>query len=183
MNNIADITLITQIITLKSSRAFKALMERHQNDVRRYLLSLTGGNESLTDDLSQECFIKVYQRLNSFKQLSSFKSWLYRIATNCFYDYLRGEKPHDDIEDTPTHLLTKTEQNNVGQQMDINGALEILTVTERTCVTLFYMEDIKIDKIASITDIPSNTVKSHLKRGREKMADFLSANGYDLDHL
>ncbi len=99
MSNLADIALITQIITLKSPRAFKELMERHQNDVRRYLLNLTGGNSSLADDLAQECFIKVYQRLESFKQLASFKSWLYRIATNCFYDYLRSRKPHENIED------------------------------------------------------------------------------------
>lgn len=183
MSNLADIALIAQIITLKSSSAFRVLMERYQNDVRRYLLSLTGGNEALADDLSQECFIKVYQRLNTFKQLSSFKSWLYRIATNCFYDYLRSEKPHDNIEDTPDYLLENNQQHNLGQQMDVNEALQVLTVIERTCVTLFYMEDIKIDRIASITDIPINTVKSHLKRGREKMAHFLSANGYNLDHL
>jgi len=183
MSNLADISLITKIITLKSPRAFKELMERHQNDVRRYLLSLTGGDSSLADDLSQECFIKVYQRLSSFKQLSSFKSWLYRIATNCFYDYIRAQKPHDDIEDTPANLLTSSEQKNLGQKMDINKALQILTITERTCVTLFYMEDIKIDKIAKIINMPSNTVKSHLKRGRKKMAEYLSENGYKNDHL
>jgi len=182
MSNLADIALITQIITLKSPRAFKELMERHQNDVRRYLLNLTGGNGSLADDLAQECFIKVYQCLESFKQLASFKSWLYRIATNCFYDYLRSRKPHENIEDTSAELIIN-EQSNVGQQMDINGALQVLTVTERTCVTLFYMEDMKIDKIASITDIPNNTVKSHLKRGREKMAKFLSENGYDMSRF
>jgi len=183
MSNLADIALITQIITLKSPKAFKELMERHQHEVRRYLLGLTGGNAALADDLSQECFIKVYQRLDSFKKLASFKSWLYRIATNCFYDYLRAEKPHEDIEDTSAQWLIRSEQDNLGQQMDINGALMVLTVTERTCVTLFYMEDMKIDKIAGITNLPSNTVKSHLKRGRTKMANFLSANGYDGDYL
>ena len=50
---------------------------------------------------------------------------------------------------------------------------------ERTCITLFYLEDQSIDKIASITGCPTGTVKSHLSRAKEKMATYLKQNGYD----
>ncbi|MCB5392347.1 hypothetical protein LIP47_16525 [Eggerthella lenta] len=46
-------------------------------------------------------------------------------------------------------------------------------------MTLFYMEDISIDKIAGIVGVPSGTVKSHLSRGKEKLATYLKQNGYD----
>ena len=49
---------------------------------------------------------------------------------------------------------------------------------ERTCIILFYMEDVSIDKIAGIMEIPTGTVKSHLSRGKEKLAVFLKQNGY-----
>ncbi|MDE6181114.1 MAG: RNA polymerase sigma factor, partial [Phocaeicola sp.] len=54
-----------------------------------------------------------------------------------------------------------------------------LKEAERTCITLFFMEDLPIDKIAVITGMPAGTVKSHLSRGKEKLATFLKQNGYD----
>lgn len=50
---------------------------------------------------------------------------------------------------------------------------------ERTCITLFYMEDQSIEKIAGITGCPAGTVKSHLSRAKDKMASYLKQNGYD----
>lgn len=71
------------------------------------------------------------------------------------------------------------EQENVGQKIDIYQSLKILKEAERTCITLFYMEDVSIDKIAGIMGIPAGTVKSHLSRGKEKLAIYLKQNGYD----
>lgn len=58
-------------------------------------------------------------------------------------------------------------------------SLKTLKDVERTCITLFYMEDLSIDKIAGITGIPAGTVKSHLSRGKDKLATYLKQNGYD----
>jgi RNA polymerase sigma-70 factor (ECF subfamily) len=63
--------------------------------------------------------------------------------------------------------------------MDVYAALNRLKETERTCITLFYLDDLSIEKIAAITGLPEGTVKSHLARGKEKMAKFLKQNGYD----
>jgi RNA polymerase sigma-70 factor (ECF subfamily) len=63
--------------------------------------------------------------------------------------------------------------------MDVYAALDKLKEAERTCITLFYMDDLSIDKIVAITGYPAGTVKSHLSRGKEKMAKFLKENGYD----
>ena len=63
--------------------------------------------------------------------------------------------------------------------MDIYRALNMLKETERTCITLFYMEDQSIEKIADITGYPTGTVQCHLSRAKEKMATDLIQNGYD----
>ena len=79
--------------------------------------------------------------------------------------------------------INSTEQENIGQKMDVYQSLKMLKEVERTCITLFYMEDISIDKIAGIVGVPSGTVKSHLSRGKEKLATYLKQNGYDRNKL
>ena len=63
-------------------------------------------------------------------------------------------------------------------KMDIYGALALLKPDERTCVTLQLIDGYDIQKIAEITQMKEGTVKSHLSRGKEKMANYLRKNGY-----
>lgn len=179
MNQLNDIALVAQVVLFKNNRAFDQLVKKYQSPVRRFFLNQTCGDAALSDDLAQETFIKAYNCLASFKNLSSFSTWLYRIAYNVFYDYLRSRKDTTDLEAREVDTIHHTEQVNIGMQMDVYQSLKTLKEVERTCVTLFYMEDIGIDKIADIVGCPANTVKSHLKRGKEKLASYLKANGYD----
>ncbi|MBE6287619.1 MAG: RNA polymerase sigma factor [Mediterranea massiliensis] len=179
MSQLNDITLVAQVVMFKNSRAFDQLVKKYQSPVRRFFLHQTCGDAPLSDDLAQETFIKAYTSLATFKNLSNFSTWLFRIAYNVFYDYIRSRKETDDLETTQIDARHNVQQADIGQQMDIYRALAILRKEERTCITLFYMEDQSIDKIASITGLPAGTVKSHLKRGKEKMATYLRQNGYD----
>jgi RNA polymerase sigma-70 factor (ECF subfamily) len=63
--------------------------------------------------------------------------------------------------------------------MDIHQALAQLKPDERACITLQLIDGYPIGEISKITGIAENTVKSHLKRGKEKMAIYLRQNGYD----
>lgn len=101
------------------------------------------------------------------------------LTYNVFYDYLRTRKETDSLETLRVDAQYSTQQNDIGRHMDIYRALNMLKETERTCITLFYMEDQSIEKIADITGYPTGTVKSHLSRAKEKMATYLKQNGYD----
>lgn len=83
-----------------------------------------------------------------------------------------------DLDTGEVDTIHYTIQENIGQKMDIYQALKTLKEMERTCITLFYMEDVSIDKIAGIMEITTGTVKSHLSRGKEKLVVFLKQNGY-----
>lgn len=179
MNQLNDISLVAQVVVFRNTRAFDQLVRKYQSPVRRFFLHLTCGDCELSDDLAQDTFIKAYTNLGSFKKLSSFSTWLYRIAYNVFYDYLRTRKETDCLETHRVDAQCSTQQNDIGQQMDIYRALNMLKEMERTCITLFYMEDQSIEKIADITGCPAGTVKSHLSRAKEKMAAYLKQNGYD----
>ena len=177
MDRLEDISLVTQVAVFHNRRAFDKLVKEYQAPVRRFFLSQTFGDTQLSDDLAQDAFVKAYTRIGQFQGKSSFLTWLYRIAYNVYYDYTRSHRPTADI-DSPTVRTTGSPTVDSNLKLDLYDALQLLTPPERTCVTLQLMEGQAIDKIAEITDMPLNTVKSHLSRGKKKMADFLRANGY-----
>ena len=98
---------------------------------------------------------KAYTGLASFQGLSNFATWLYRIAYNVFYDYIRTRKETDALDTARVDAQCCTRQKDIGQEMDIYRALATLKEIERTCITLFYMEDQSIEKIAGITGCPA----------------------------
>lgn len=167
--------LIARVMLLDDQRAFATLVEQHQSAIRRFFLHQTGGDEMLVDDLAQETFIKLYYSIKQYKGLSGFSTYLYRIAYNVFQDHLRRHKPTDDVENIPD----KGFSIQPDLKIDITQALQLLTPTERSITTLYYIEDHKIEDVAKIVQAPIGTVKSHLHRARNKMYEYLKANGYE----
>jgi RNA polymerase sigma-70 factor (ECF subfamily) len=110
--------------------------------------------------------------------MSSFSTWLMRIAYNVFYDSVRARKQTDDI-DASAAVRMSSPSGDSNLKMDVYAALALLKPSERTCVTLQLIDGYPIEQISKITGIPENTIKSHLKRGKEKMANYLKENGYD----
>ena len=158
--------------------AFRELVERYGDRIFSLLTGITG-NRLDAEELTSDVFLKAFTHLDRFRGECRFSTWLYRIAYNVFYDYLRTRKETDCLETRQVDAQCSTLQNDIGRRMDIYRALSMLKEMERTCITLFYMEDQSIEKIAGITGCPAGTVKSHLSRAKEKMATYLKQNGYD----
>ena len=178
MAELNDIALVTQVAVFHNKSAFDQLVRKYQSPVRRFFLNQTLGDEQLSDDLAQETFIKAYLNITKFRGLSSFSTWLMRIAYNVFYDDVRSRKQTEDIDSTAViRQFASTGDSNL--KMDIYAALALLKHDERTCITLQLIDGYPIEQINKITGIPDNTVKSHLRRGKERMAIYLKQNGYD----
>jgi len=177
VNTISDISLVTRMVVMHDRRAFDTLVRKHQERIRRFFLSQTGGDSQLSDDLAQDTFIKAYTSIQSFRSLSGFSTWLYRIACNVLYDNCRRYKPTEDIDALPPLASQSTADS--GARLDINAALGVLKADERLCITLQLMEGQSLERIAEITNMPYGTVKSHLSRGKTKLAKYLKENGYD----
>lgn len=178
MKGLDDISLVTQAAVFHDKKAFGKLVVKYQSPIRRFFINQTAGNEQLSDDLAQDTFIKAYTNISRFRGLSSFSTWLYRIAYNVFYDYIRSSKITEDI-DTPAVVRCNTAGTHTNLKMDIHVALAILTDAERTCITLQLMEGQPIDHITEITGMAQGTVKSHLFRAKQKLSTYLKQNGYD----
>ena len=178
MSEFSDVALVTQVAVFRNKKAFDQLVRKYQSPVRRFFLNQTLGDEQLSDDLAQETFIKAYVNITKFKGMASFSTWLMRIAYNVFYDEMRSRKVTEDV-DTSVSAARQTTTASEGLKMDIYAALALLKPDERTCITLQLIDGYPVDQIAKVTGIPGNTVKSHLHRGKEKMANYLKQNGYD----
>lgn len=171
-----ELTLLTQVTVFHNKRAFGRLVEKYQSPIRRFFLNQTGGNEPLSDDLAQETFLKAWLNIGQFRGAANFSTWLYRIAYNVFYDYTRSHKITEEIDQAVA--LRQANSGDTTLQLDLQQALAILSPAERSCITLQLMEGQPIDKISEITEMAEGTVKSHLSRGKQKLAMFLRKNGY-----
>ena len=155
--------------------AFDEIVRQYQSPVRRFLLNLTLGDSQLSDDLAQDTFVKAYLHYNSFRGQASVQTWLMRIAYNVFYDYTRSRRQTVDVDVAPQRVSNE----NSSLKMDVYQALALLRQDERSCVTLQLIDGYDIAGIAKITGLKEGTVKSHLSRGKEKLANYLRQNGYD----
>ena len=198
MQHLTDISLVTQVAVSGNRRAFDELVRRYQSPIRRFFLHQTLGDSQLSDDLAQDTFLKAYTHISMFRGLASFQTWLMRIAYNVYYDYKRKKNlecgmlneewsalPMPNDKFSIRHPSSQRSENNstfVTQhsslKMDVYAALALLKPDERTCITLQLIDGYDIRQIAEITQMKEGTVKSHLSRGKEKMANYLRKNGY-----
>lgn len=178
MKQLNDISLVAQVAVFHNRKAFDQLVVKYQSPIRAFFLRQTLGDAQLSDDLAQDTFIKAYTHITSFRGMAGFSTWLYRIAYNVWYDYHRSHKITMDM-DTPSVTSKNAENSQEGLRMDLRKALQVLSENERTCITLQLTDGFAIDKIAEITGLAAGTVKSHLSRGKGKLATYLKQNGYE----
>ena len=133
MSQLNDISLVAQVVVFKNTRAFDQLVEKYQSPIRRFFLNLTCGDSELSDDLAQDTFIKAYTNIASFRNLSSFSTWLYRIAYNVFYDYIRSRKETADLDTKEIDAINSTECRTE------NGCLSVTQNAEGSGKNLHYV--------------------------------------------
>jgi RNA polymerase sigma-70 factor (ECF subfamily) len=167
--------------------AFEELVARHRDRIYARAFSMTR-NEEDAIDLSQEAWIKGWQRLEQFQGDSSFTTWMTRIVINLCLDHLRKQKRHraDSIEEmedesggverqmpvvtvNPTEGLERAEL-----RQKIDGALGQLSAEHRTVLVLHEFEDMEYKAIAKTVGCSMGTVMSRLFYARRKMAVLLA---------
>ena len=174
LSRVEEIKLISRCVLADDRHAFGTLVEAYQPKLRRFFMNLTLGNEYLSDDLAQETFIKAYIELRSFRGMSRFGTWLFRIGYNEFYSYMRSQHTTTGLEGVVEPSASPTDASEAA--LDVKTAMAQLNEIERTVVTLFYIEDIPLKKVATITGLNENTLRSHLHRAKQKMAQTLKTD-------
>ena len=166
--------------------ALTELVEEHQVRLYRYLLRLVR-EPATAEDLFQQTWIKVMEKIESYDPRRDFTPWLLTVARNLALDHLRRYRPESLDEPLPSgdsmaELLPTSEEDQGGRLLAgeraelLAGALLQLPVVYREVLTLRFEEDLKLEQIAVLLTIPLSTVKSRLRRGLEGMRKLLATD-------
>jgi RNA polymerase sigma-70 factor (ECF subfamily) len=173
-----------------AAQDFDQLVRLHQRRIYRVLLTLVR-DQDLADNLTQECFLRAYQKRGSFRGEASVETWLIRIAINLARDHARNrrwqfwrnlfqqapqtqaETPSLEAPDqspSPERVMLAREQLAA-----VGSILEGLSAQQRSVFSLRFFEELSLDEIAQAMELEVGTVKAHLFRAvsavRKKMKE------------
>ncbi|MBL7858664.1 MAG: sigma-70 family RNA polymerase sigma factor [Cyclobacteriaceae bacterium] len=174
MTNDPEFTLIDRILA-GEREAYAHLVDRHKSFAYTIAFKVLQ-NRPEAEEAAQDAFIKAFHYLSGFNRQAKFSTWLYRIVFNTAISYKRKNKQQfQSIENTILEysqegdgMLEKTDKKKY-----LNMALSRLNETDRTAVSLFYLEEFSLDEIADIMKMQANTIKVRIHRARQRLADEL----------
>jgi RNA polymerase sigma-70 factor (ECF subfamily) len=154
--------------------AFETLYRRHKDPVYRYLLRLSGHNET-AEDIFQEVWGKIIKARATYRPTAKFTTFLYRVAHNCFIDHVRRNRRHagntqfePDLHQHPGETLeTATERSLARERLEV--ALADLPEEQRDAFLLHEEGGLSVDQIAAVTDCNRETAKSRLRYAVNKL--------------
>lgn len=171
-----------------NQEAFAELVEFYKDKILHLAYRMLN-NRHEAEDIVQETFLRVYKNFDRYDENQKFSTWLYRIATNLCIDKLRKRKPSYSLdaelndsenssdgyslipgdERTPEteYLLSETQQT-------IYQAMESLPAKYKSVMMLRYLNELSLQEIGDILNMPVTTVKTRVHRGREFLRKRLS---------
>lgn len=175
--------VIVQRVQAGEVAAFDRLILKYRERVYAIIYNLTANREDAAD-LTQDTFIKAFQAINRFKGNSSFFTWIYRIAVNTTYTYLRRNRLrrffsfdtlHEEL--APREVLEAlTAKTNLPReralrelQEKLNEALQTLSIKHRTVVVLYEIESLSHQQIAEVMHCSVGTVRSRLHYAKQQL--------------
>jgi RNA polymerase sigma factor (sigma-70 family) len=160
--------------------AFGELVRRHGSAVRA-LLRRMGAEPAAADDVAQDAFLTAFEQIAEFRGEGAFRAWVSRIAARAWVRRWRREARIDLTTDPGE--LDPAELRSVARaadaRIDLDEALKTLSPAERVCVSLCYGAGLSHGEAAAALNAPLGTVKSHVKRGLDKLRQKLSPDGDD----
>jgi len=160
-----------------SRKAFELLFLANQKRVFSVALNFFGGRSDLAEDVTQQVFLKIFNKIGDFRHESEFTTWLYRITVNACLDEQRRKRRFFSIENFFGELKMKTTQDDKIQQKEISDevqkAIATLKPKFRLPILLKYSEDLSYEEIAKILNCSIGTISSRLNRGHKMLANKL----------
>lgn len=151
-------------------RAYGELVRRHGSAVRGLLRRL-GADGATADDLAQDAFMAGFEQVAEFRGEGTFGAWIKKIAARLYLKKVRREARlifSDNVEPVES-VRVGDASGDAASRIDLDEALKTLSRGERLCVSLCYGADWSHGEAAEALNIPIGTVKSHVKRGLDKL--------------
>ncbi len=177
MQELSDKELVSLAIK-GDMKAFERLVFLYEKPIFRYVLRFVSHKEN-AEDLVQETFIKIFRSLKSFDPEYKFKTWLFTVATNTVYDWLRKAKNNKElfiIDDPDSYFETIDERSaykNIEDKDFFDNAISDLKPVYKSAILLFYRDQLTYEEIAEVLKVPINTVKTYMYRAKKVLSEKL----------
>lgn len=173
LSSLKDDDIINKIRDGGNSKYFEVLYKRYYPKVVDKCYSLTK-NRGIAEELAEDVFSKTYEKLGTFKQLSSFSSWLYSLTYNHCIDYLREKKklhyPSWNREHEIPEIIDETdEQVDSINYENFLVVLELIHTEEKALLLMKYQDNLSIKQISTALRISEDATKMRLKRARSRV--------------
>ena len=174
-----DAALIQRVLA-GDDTAFSALVKKYQRSVHA-LAWRKIGDFHIAEDITQETFLKAYQKLSTLKEVQSFASWLYVITANQCKAWLRKKRMWTQaLEDTSSaqleqatysgHIIAENERMTTETQREVvKKLLAKLQESDRTVITLYYLGGMTYEEISNFMGVSVGAIKSRLHRARQRL--------------
>ena len=185
MNSEATLSAVDEAARLRRGDpdALAAAISRYQHRLYRYLLRLVA-DPATAEDLFQQTWVRVMESLRRYDARRSFDAWLFAVAHNLAIDHLRKSRPEslDEVQPsghTRADGLAGTGKDALECLLEweradaVAAAFHRLPAIHREVLTLRFEEDLKLEQVAEIVQIPLSTVKSRLRRALDGLRNTL----------
>ncbi|MBP1081832.1 MULTISPECIES: sigma-70 family RNA polymerase sigma factor [Bacillus] len=153
-------------------KTIEKLMDEHGTSIKRLIFTYVKHWETASD-LTQDVFLTVFEKLDTFQGRSSLKTWVFSIAINKSKDYLKSwHFNHILLHKISNKDTNKTPEEEIMSQHDRKELYNnILTLPPkyRELIFLHYYNDMTVKEISEVTGLPAATIKTRLYRGKEKL--------------
>ncbi|MFB5677627.1 RNA polymerase sigma factor SigW [Paenibacillus terreus] len=171
---------LVRLILKGDQRAFAELVELYKDKIFHLTYRMLG-NRHEAEDMVQETFLRVYRNLDKYDPNQKFSTWIYRIATNLCIDRLRRRKPTYSLDAEINEqegsdgyaMLPSDERTPEGEtllletQTQIREAIDSLPAKYKSIMVLRYLQDMSLQEISDVLNLPVTTIKTRVHRGRE----------------
>jgi RNA polymerase sigma-70 factor (ECF subfamily) len=145
---------------------FETLIERHHDEIYRYLWQMLRGTHLDAADFTQETFIRAYQSYQRLRPDSNYRAWLYKIATNCAYTALKSGKREINLDDDLMMADGLPPPDEIAVQNElletIRQHIEALPVKQRAAVVMRHLQDFGYDEIAEALECSEESARAHV---------------------
>jgi len=174
---LTDELLVELIVSSKDPLLFKVLYERYIFKVFNTCLSFSNNNQE-AEDICQDIFLKLLDKIHTFKGASKFSTWLYSFTYNHCVNYFhrnkvkKFEKNTSNIEQICNEVIAQSSDEDLVQMIKLeklNEALELIPFEDKQILILKYQEFKSVKDLMDLHNAGESAIKMRLKRAKEKL--------------
>lgn len=177
-------TEVIQAVSGGDREAFGMLVDRYMQDVHAVAARIVC-NAAAADDVAQDTFVRAFQRLYLYDARWSLRNWLMKIATNLSLNHLRSQRRERVLNIRMAEIAPPVAAGRPSEPAhaaaDWAYWLDQIDETQRTAIVLFHFHEMPYADIAEVLEVPVNTVRTFLHRGRKRLRELMTA-GHDREN-